>query len=138
MAEYEDYSKTLTEFFERMTSWEQDLVSSSEVSLPQMHVIEVIGNHGRLRMKELADLLGVTTGTLTVMADRLEERGYVYRSRDSRDRRSYFIALTDKGFEEYRKHHRMHIRLVEEIVELLGKEEAASLFSKLKKIRNIL
>lgn len=138
MEDYEDYSKTLTEFFERMSSWEQGVVSSSEISLPQMHVLEVIGNHGQLRMKELADLLGVTTGTLTVMADRLEERGYINRSRDSRDRRSYFIALTDKGREEYRKHHRMHLHLVEEIVDLLGEEVASSLFSNLKMIRNIL
>ncbi|NBC25227.1 MAG: MarR family transcriptional regulator, partial [Bacteroidetes bacterium] len=61
------YSRILTEFFDRMSSWEQGLVEGSGISLSQMHVLETLGNHRKLRMKELAEKLGVTTGTLTVM-----------------------------------------------------------------------
>ncbi|MDZ7794694.1 MAG: MarR family transcriptional regulator [Spirochaetia bacterium] len=63
-----------------MNSWEQSVVSDSSVSLAQMHLLEVIGNRGEMRMKELAGILGVTTGTLTVMVHRLEEKGYIFRS----------------------------------------------------------
>src|SRR6056297_4314818 len=113
---YEQYSRTLTEFFERMNSWEQSIVSDTGVSLAQMHLIEVIGNRGQMRMKDLSEILGVTTGTLTVMAHRLEEKGFIYRSKDEQDKRSYFIGLSDKGKQEYRHHHHMHFHLIEEIV----------------------
>lgn len=135
---YEEYSKTLTEFFERMNSWEQSVVSDTGVSLAQMHLIEVIGNSGAMRMKELAEILGVTTGTLTVMVHRLEEKGYIYRSKDTQDKRSYFIGLSDKGAEEYRKHHHMHFHLIEEVVDTLGPEESDAFFSRLKTLSDIL
>ena len=133
---YEEYSRTLTEFFERMNSWEQSVVSETGVSLPQMHLIEVIGNRGQMRMKDLSEILGVTTGTLTVMAHRLEEKGFIYRSKDEQDKRSYFIGLSDKGKQEYRHHHHMHFHLIEEIVDALGKKEAKEFFTHLKKLRD--
>ncbi|MCF7929464.1 MAG: MarR family winged helix-turn-helix transcriptional regulator [Spirochaetales bacterium] len=132
---FEGYSRILTEFFERMNSWEQSVVSGTGVSLAQMHLIEVIGNRGELRMKELAGILGVTTGTLTVMAHRLEEKGYVSRSKDEQDKRSYFIRLTEQGVQEYRNHHHMHFHLIEGIVDALGEEEAEIFFSNLKKLQ---
>ena len=135
---YEEYSRTLTEFFERMNSWEQSVVSETGVSLAQMHLIEVIGNRGEMRMKELAEILGVTTGTLTVMVHRLEEKGYIFRSKDAQDKRSYFIGLSDGGKEEYRNHHHMHFHLIEGIVDELGKKEADAFFSRLKKLQDII
>lgn len=134
----EDYSRTLTEFFERMNSWEQSVVSETGVSLAQMHLIEVIGNRGEMRMKELAGILGVTTGTLTVMVHRLVEKGYIFRSKDERDKRSYFVGLTGRGKEEYRHHHHMHFHLIEGIVDSLGEDEAETFFSDLKKLREII
>jgi DNA-binding MarR family transcriptional regulator len=134
----EEYSRTLTEFFERMNSWEQSVVSETGVSLAQMHLIEVIGNRGEMRMKELAGILGVTTGTLTVMVHRLVEKGHIFRSKDEQDRRSYFVGLTDRGKEEYRHHHHMHFHLIEGIVDSLGEDEAETFFSDLKKLREII
>ncbi len=134
---YEDYSRILTEFFDRMNSWEQGVVSETGVSLAQMHLLEVIGNSGEMRMKQLAGSLGVTTGTLTVMAHRLEEKGYVFRSKDEQDRRSFFIGLTERGEEEYRSHHHMHFHLIEDIVNALGEDEAGAFFSTLKKLQNL-
>lgn len=46
-------------------------------------------------MKELAERLGVTTGTLTVAVDKLEKPGLVERKPHDTDRRSYFVILTD-------------------------------------------
>ncbi|MFP4267781.1 MAG: MarR family winged helix-turn-helix transcriptional regulator [Spirochaetaceae bacterium] len=134
----EQYSKILTEFFERMSSWEHSVVQHSEVSLPQMHLLEVVGNRGKLRMKELSEILGVTTGTVTVMVYRLEEKGYVARERDAGDRRSFFVTLTDKGSGEYVKHHKMHHHLIEEIVELLGDKGAEDFFTKIKEVYRLL
>ena len=134
----ESYTKNLTEFFERLSSWEDGIVRDTGISLPQMHLIEVVGNHEALRMKDLADKLGVTTGTLTVMIDRLSRKGYVERLRDDMDRRSYFITLTDPGREHYRNHHRMHDGLIADICDLLGESESERFFAQLHLIQSIL
>ncbi|HDQ13477.1 MAG TPA: MarR family transcriptional regulator [Sediminispirochaeta sp.] len=134
----EEYSRALTEFFDRLNSWEQSVVSDTGVSLAQMHLIEVIGNRGRMRMKELAQLLGVTTGTLTVMVHRLAERDYLIRLKDEQDRRSYFVDLSEKGKAEYHHHHHMHFHLVEGIVHTLGERESEQFFAHLKKLQDAL
>ena len=134
----ETYSNILVEFFERMTSWENGIVEGREISLAQMHLLEVVGNHGTLRMKELSERLGVTTGTLTVMVHRLVSKGYLAREKDPEDGRSFFIKLTESGRQEYDNHHHMHGHLIDEITETLGEEESSSFFRDLESIITIL
>jgi DNA-binding MarR family transcriptional regulator len=134
----EKHSKILTEFFEQMSSWEDGIVRDTEISLPQMHLIEVVGNHGKLRMKELSEKLGVTTGTLTVMVHRLTEKCLIKRERDPEDKRSYFITLDIKGNEEYRHHHNMHAHLIEEINAELGEDKTRQFFRMMEQIQSIM
>lgn len=134
----EEYSNILVEFFEKMSSWENGVVSDRKISLPQMHLLEVVGNHEVLRMKELSEKLGVTTGTLTVMVHRLVTKGYLVKERDSQDKRSYFVKLTEEGREEYKNHHHHHGDLIEEIVHSLGEREAHRFFQNLKAIQEIM
>ncbi len=114
------------EFYEKISSWEHSVVRGSGLSLPQMHTIEIIGIEGSLRMKELAEKIGITTGTLTVMIDRLEKLGYVKREPHKKDRRSYIIVLTKKGEKQFNKHHELHVKLTEEINITLTPEELES------------
>jgi len=74
-------------------------------------------------MKDLAKKMGVTTGTLTVMVDRLEQQGILHRQVHETDRRSYLIALTEKGQGLFAEHHQYHLRLTEEITATLSPEE---------------
>jgi DNA-binding MarR family transcriptional regulator len=120
--------------------WEQDVVKASGLSTAQMHTIETVGHgadgvHGApLRMKELAKKMGVTTGTLTVMIDRLEQQGALKRTPHETDRRSYLIALTEKGEGLFSEHHQYHLRLTEEITATLSPEEQALFSTVLEKI----
>lgn len=50
-----------------------------------------------MRMNELATHMGLERSYLTVIADRLEERGLVERQPDPTDRRVKNLALTPKG-----------------------------------------
>lgn len=134
----EQYSNVLVEFFEKMSSWENGIVSDRQISLPQMHLLEVVGNNEVLRMKELSEKLGVTTGTLTVMVHRLITKGYLTKERDSEDKRSYFVKLTDLGKEEYENHHHLHGHLIDEIVNSLGEKDAESFFQNLNTIQELM
>ncbi|MBA3004228.1 MAG: MarR family transcriptional regulator [Desulfurivibrio sp.] len=134
MTETAKLSHQLIELYERLSSWEQDVVKSSGLSTPQMHTIEIVGHSDSLRMKDLAKKMGVTTGTLTVMVDRLEQQGLLKRTPHETDRRSYLIALTEKGQELFSEHHQYHLHLTEEITSTLSREEQAQFSAVLEKI----
>ncbi len=138
LSEIAKLSHQLVELYEKLSSWEQDVVKSSGLSTPQMHTIEIVGHGapggGALRMKELAKKMGVTTGTLTVMVDRLEQQGLLQRTPHETDRRSYLIALTQKGQALFSEHHQYHLRLTEEITATLSTEEQALFSGVLEKV----
>lgn len=138
ITETEQLSHQIVELYERLSSWEQDVVKSSGLSTAQMHTIEIIGHEGDvpLRMKDLAKKMGVTTGTLTVMIDRLEKQGLLQRKPHETDRRSWLIALTEKGEELFAEHHQYHLRLTEEITATLSTEEKMQFAVVLKKLIN--
>jgi DNA-binding MarR family transcriptional regulator len=53
--------------------------------------------HGPLTPGRLAQLSGLTTGTVTGVLDRLERHGFVHRERDVADRRSVVVVLDEQA-----------------------------------------
>ncbi|MDG4767874.1 MarR family transcriptional regulator [Solwaraspora sp. WMMD406] len=62
--------------------------------------LAVLSSTPRPTAGDLAGQLGLTTGAVTRMVDRLAERGYVRRSADLTDRRRVLIELTAKAVAE--------------------------------------
>lgn len=119
----ETLAQQIVEFYEKLSNWEHEVVRGSELTPGQMHAVEIIGHEKSLRMKELAEKLGVTTGTLTVTVDKLERKGLIERRRHESDRRSYRVELTPAGEKHFASHHAYHLQLTEEIVSTLTSEE---------------
>jgi len=129
-----DLARSIVEFYEKLSSWEHEVVRGSDMTPNQMHAIEIIGHEKALRMKELAERLGVTTGTLTVTVDRLEQKGLIERQPHETDRRSYRVVLTPDGKKHFKKHHEFHVKLTEEIVSTLTPEELECFNTVLRKV----
>lgn len=53
------------------------------------------------RITELADHEGVTQPAITLLVNRLQERGWVARQHDPSDGRAVLVSLTDTGRAEY-------------------------------------
>lgn len=136
--EIKDLSNTIVEFYEKLSSWEESVVRGIGLSTTQIHTIEIVGHAGKIKMKDLAEKTGVTTGTLTVAVDRLEKKNLLKRVPHEKDRRSYLIVLTPEGNEYYEQHHNFHIKMTEELISCLTDKEQAD-FSKIinKIIKNI-
>jgi DNA-binding MarR family transcriptional regulator len=58
-----------------------------------MHLLQL---HGPLTPGRLAELSGLTTGTVTGVLDRLEATGFVRRERDESDRRKVIVKLNEE------------------------------------------
>lgn len=69
------------------------------LSMSQFRVLYVLNSEGRKKTTELADILGVTSGAVTGIADKLIDRGFVRRNRDEEDRRVVFLHITNDGKE---------------------------------------
>jgi DNA-binding MarR family transcriptional regulator len=57
--------------------------------------LDIIDQRGRLTAGQLAEEAGLTTGAITAVIDRLEERGYVRRVADPGDRRRVLVEVTE-------------------------------------------
>ncbi len=123
MSELEKLNQMLTEFYDKMSSWEQSVVKETGYSLAQVHTIEVLGNHGALRMKELAEKLGITTGTLTVQIEKLVNARLIERCAHPEDRRAIVVKLTLEGESIHRHHNQLHLDLVRDLTRHIEPEQ---------------
>ena len=124
----------IIEFYERLSSWEQSVVRDQGGSLAQIHAVEILGANGPLRMKDLADKLGVTTGTLTVLVDRLVKNGLVERQTTEGDRRAVAVNLTVTGQQMFAEHDQLHLQLTKEMTASLDANECQQFLSFLERI----
>lgn len=58
-----------------------------------MHVMDILESTGEASAGQLADLMGLTTGTFTAILNRLEKAGLVHRERDPKDGRRVIVRL---------------------------------------------
>jgi DNA-binding MarR family transcriptional regulator len=134
MSSLNKLNQNVIEFYEKLSSWENDIVRGKGITLPQMHTLEVLGNQQPMRMKELAQGMGITTGTLTVLVDRLESKGFVCRKPHDSDRRSILVELTESGEAMFAEHDRLHLRLIEELTSEISDSEREVFLSCLEKM----
>lgn len=57
--------------------------------------LDIVDQRGRVTAGQLAVEAGLTTGAITAVIDRLEERGYVRRVADPTDRRRVLVEVTE-------------------------------------------
>jgi DNA-binding MarR family transcriptional regulator len=67
------------------------------VSMAQLHILYTLQRSGEMPMSRLADVLQVSLSNATGLIDRIEERGFVERTRVPEDRRIVMIQVTDAG-----------------------------------------
>jgi DNA-binding MarR family transcriptional regulator len=86
----------------KRTNWAMKCAMSERlvrlgVSMAQFHIAVTLQRNGVMTMGRLADLLGVSLSNASGLIDRLEERGFVERTRVPEDRRVVMVRVTDAG-----------------------------------------
>ncbi len=75
----------------------KELNKKFQVSAPQLQSLLTLYENGPLPLSHIAKLIMVKSSTVTGIIDRLEQKGFVSRVRDSKDRRVINIELTEEG-----------------------------------------
>ena len=69
------------------------------ITYTQYIAMMALWEHRSMSVKDLGALLCLDSGTLTPLLKKLEEKGFVERSRDIKDERVLIVSVTDAGME---------------------------------------
>lgn len=75
---------------------------------------------------DLARSMGLTSGRIANILKQLESKGYVKRTTGKSDRRQVNVRLTEQGRSHIQDVYEDNIRLIEENLRLLGKDDAGT------------
>lgn len=117
-------------FFEEKTMRDQGIT----LSMNEIHVLEAIQKCQTKTMSDIAQLLLITPGTLTVSTKKLENKGYICKVRDEKDKRIIRIGLTEKALPILDIHENFHKEMIEAFTGNLGKDELEILSRALEQI----
>lgn len=79
--------------------FEQAAADRLQLSVSHVHVANLLRLTGPMTAGQLAELTGLTTGSVTSMVDRLERAGYVRREGDPHDRRRVVVQAVAEAME---------------------------------------
>jgi DNA-binding MarR family transcriptional regulator len=89
----------LGQLVQKVDDFRRRLAVGAGISVGELRVLGRIAESDEVTPTAIADLLGLTTGSVTALVDRLETAGLVTRRSNPADRRSRYLVLTDKGQE---------------------------------------
>ena len=69
------------------------------ITYTQYIVMMVLWEHRSMSVKDIGTKVCLDSGTLTPLLKKLEEKGYIVRSRDSDDERILMVTITQSGME---------------------------------------
>ena len=108
---FEKMNESLVDVFNNVMWIEEASLRKSrfkDISIKDMHTIAAITMYDTRTASQLAQTMHLTPSAMTSVIDKLEQKGYVIRNRDTKDRRVVRIGLTHKGRTVFRAHEAFH------------------------------
>jgi DNA-binding MarR family transcriptional regulator len=81
----------------RLAQTPTDFGTGEALYYSELQVIDAVQNNPGINVTALAGLLGITTGTVSPIVNRLAKRGYLKKSRATGDGRVVRLELAEKG-----------------------------------------
>lgn len=104
----------------------------------QLSLLQVLVEHKRCMMQELAEHLAVTPSTATAMVKRLLAQGYVERSRDDGDWRAVWVRPTERGRRAVEVFYQARLVSLQRRLDKLSEEERLRLLDALPALRHLI
>jgi len=90
----EEITETLYSIRRQIASETHLLFDKMQITHPQWIVIHYVRKSGIINVKDLANLLGITSSAATQIVDGLVKKGFLLRKRNTEDRRILNIELS--------------------------------------------
>jgi DNA-binding MarR family transcriptional regulator len=105
------------------------------ISMAQLHVLHLVESHGEMPMGRLADMLDVSISNATGLIDRVEERGFVERTRVPSDRRMVMVRLTSNGHQMLDEIEAVQEQILRRVLDQLDPTQLAGVASAMADLR---
>lgn len=109
-----------------------------ELSAPQMNMIMMIRVREKVSVKELASLLSVSPPSVSIMVDRLLEKGLLTRTPCEKDRRRVVIQVSPEAIEDIVGVEKRVLDSFVKLVKALGPETTRQWCEVLQQIEKVL
>jgi DNA-binding MarR family transcriptional regulator len=111
--------------------------TQSNLTPSQCFMLYFIREKDRCTVTSLSETMEVNPSAVTVMLDRLENHGYVNRSRDREDRRVVIVELTEAGKQALETVMNMRKRVLQYCLGQLSPDEVESFLTTLEKVASV-
>jgi MarR family 2-MHQ and catechol resistance regulon transcriptional repressor len=109
-------------------------MSENNLTITEFSVLEVLYHKGKQTIQQIGHSILISSGSMTYVIDKLEQRGLLERSACPDDRRVIHVTLTDIGKELIETIMPKHHQLVDYMLGSLNNDEAETLVTLLKKV----
>lgn len=114
----------------------RDEMSKNKLSITEFSVLEVLFYQGKQTIQQIGNRILITSGSMTYVIDKLEQRGVIKRNDCREDRRVIHITLTTKGMEMMENIMPKYQEMVDSFFGNLTDDESQLLVDSLKKVSN--
>jgi len=97
----EEITEDLYSIRRKMASEMHCLSNEMQITHPQWVVLHYVKKSGMISIKDLANLLGITSSASTQIVDGLVKKELLLRERNTEDRRILDIELSDKAISKF-------------------------------------
>lgn len=135
-----DYSILAREFIQNMqavrTAGQRDSFEGFKGEIFILHFIKE--SQGKTVPGSISDAIGVSSARVATALNSLEEKEMITRRIDSDDRRRIIVELTPKGMDYAEECQRDHFGKIENLLMLLGEEDAKELVRIVGRVAGVL
>ena len=121
----------------KIRTLEHQAIKENKLTPTQFAVLETLYSKGDLRIQDLIDKMLATSGNMTVVIKNMVRDGWIFRTCDPHDRRSFLVGLTDQGRAKIEEILPQHIRSVNAALAVLDQKDKEDLIRILKKFKKL-
>lgn len=111
-------------------------VQSYGLNISEFGVLEMLLHKGEQPVQKIAEKILVTSGTITYVIDKLQQKELVYRKKCEKDKRIFYICLTTKGEEVISEIFKEHKKFLEELFSGIDEDLKKEIVSNLITLTN--
>ncbi|KKK38141.1 hypothetical protein WQ57_10005 [Mesobacillus campisalis] len=109
-------------------------IESHGINPTEFMVLEVLYHKGKQTIQQIGQKILMTSGSMTYVIDKLENKGLIKRESCPNDRRATHVVITDKGISFMDEIFPKHENMIEQIFGVLSEEEKKVMIALNKKI----
>jgi MarR family transcriptional regulator, 2-MHQ and catechol-resistance regulon repressor len=113
----------------------RDEMAENYLTITEFSVLEVLFHKGKQTIQQIGNSILITSGSMTYVIDKLEQKALLKRNACREDRRVIHVTLSDEGIELMKNIMPQHEEFVHYTFDSLNSIETETLVLLLKKVR---